>query len=347
MAGKKAVREGNREEDARRASRTAKKLAVILVCFMMSFTLSGCAVTSSDVPELLRSIFLYGEVPISGPVEEVTGNVGDDGLEHSTIYPSDGGLSELDVSTMRPQGSAQYLKGDVILIGVYVEDSADQWTDQDIDLVQSNMSIAVDWLEEQAEDNGIDLTIHFGEDNSIFECRSSILEDNTDTQNAARYLNNLDIDWLKEKYNTDNVGYLLFIHEDEGSYTWPYTRSGGTIDRYYYNEFCSLFLYDGTGTACYDNPATYAHEIMHLFGAEDLYTATVSDGVTQEVVDYVAENYPDEIMYYTYEDDNTSNYQEITKMMSPFTLYYLGWNDETEFLKNWPSIDRTNTASFE
>jgi hypothetical protein len=67
----------------------------------------------------------------------------------------------------------------------------------------------------------------------------------------------------------------------------------------------------------------------------------------QELADYIADNYPHEIMYYTYEDDDTSNFDEITKEMSPVTLYFLDWGDGGAEIKQFPEIKRKYPCAFE
>jgi hypothetical protein len=93
--------------------------------------------------------------------------------------------------------------------------------------------------------------------------------------------------------------------------------------------------------------STYAHEILHLFGACDLYEENKTDHISQELADYIADNYPHEIMYYTYEDDDTSNFDEITKEMSPVTLYFLDWGDGGAEIKQFPEIKRKYPCTFE
>lgn len=57
----------------------------------------------------------------------------------------------------------------------------------------------------------------------------------------------------------------------------------------------------------------YAHEILHLFGAADLYVGSRDTFVTQPLAQYVLNTWPDAIMYYTYNSDNGISYEHIEK----------------------------------
>ncbi|MDR9824751.1 hypothetical protein RCJ22_03915, partial [Vibrio sp. FNV 38] len=90
-------------------------------------------------------------------------------------YKTNEPFEGLSTADFRVQGSAKELRGDVILIGVYVETPKDPWKKKDVDRVEKNMEIAARWLEDQAAANGVDLTIHFGEPNTIFHIRDDII----------------------------------------------------------------------------------------------------------------------------------------------------------------------------
>lgn len=71
----------------------------------------------------------------------------------------------------------------------------------------------------------------------------------------------------------------------------------------------------------------YAHEILHLFGAADLYVGSRDTFVTQPLAQYVLNTWPDAIMYYTYNSDNGISYDHIEKTLCPLTAYRLGLVD--------------------
>ena len=87
-----------------------------------------------------------------------------------------------------------------------------------------------------------------------------------------------------------------------------------------------------------ESPATYAHEILHLFGAPDLYEGSSDPYVDEALVSYVADTYPGDIMLSTYEDDGSSRFDAITKEISPLTAYCLGLADTCPELAQFPLL---------
>jgi len=49
-----------------------------------------------------------------------------------------------------------------------------------------------------------------------------------------------------------------------------------------------------------EGAATYAHEILHLFGARDLYMTSITDGISSALVRHVGKKYPNDIMFRHY-----------------------------------------------
>lgn len=70
------------------------------------------------------------------------------------------------------------------------------------------------------------------------------------------------------------------------------------------------------------------HEILHAFGAPDLYTADEygnNYGLTDELVDYIKNNLDNEIMYTTDRVTGECHYSSITNDLTEITAYYIGW----------------------
>ena len=76
-------------------------------------------------------------------------------------------------------------------------------------------------------------------------------------------------------------------------------------DSFYY-EYSCLYKTDAYTDGEAESPATYAHEILHLFGAPDLYEGSSDPYVDEALVSYVADTYPGDIMLSTYEDDGST-----------------------------------------
>ncbi|MBS7396858.1 MAG: hypothetical protein KIG32_00310, partial [Ruminiclostridium sp.] len=78
-------------------------------------------------------------------------------------------------------------------------------------------------------------------------------------------------------------------------------------------------------------PSVIAHEILHLYGAPDLYafdTNNINYATTVGFVDYCRENVPQEIMLSTRDTETGELLSDrITQEITDITAYYIGWLD--------------------
>lgn len=360
-----------------------RRAAVLLLCLLCLFSQAGCAV--QDIPGVrqLESFFItlneeFGQLfgderlifqggdPDGGSTNGggyTNGPSGNRLPSHGDTEKTDRGLSggvregtdEGWQNNLSPQGSARFLQDNVVLVSIYLIDGSSRFTKEEIAYTRDAIDIAAGWMEDKAAEHGVplnvicneqDLTFRFTADGMLEESRKEISFKYTNT--IGDYLYHFDLDAIKEEYNTDSVGFIIFLPGEGTSFAYPYTATGSrTRDAVGYYEFANLYMYDESAPNEYENPATYAHEILHLFGACDLYQENETDHISEELYLYIESNYPDEIMYYTYENDNTSNFEEITKDMSPATLYFIGWGDGGEEIGEFPKIKRKYPCSFE
>lgn len=252
--------------------------------------------------------------------------------------------------TITPTGSAGYLNGSTVLVSLFIEDPKSAWTEEDQRLVMSKMDIANDFLVE--EGLTYDKTVHLIYD--IYEhpdlayqvTYSDVIRD--DDRSSLQLLDYI-TDYINtqipsqaimEQYGVDSIGYMCFLNKSGVSYTFPYYEDDSDI---YYYETCFIFLKcDGD----YEPPAVYAHEMLHLFGARDLYATNETDGITKPFVQYIEQQYPNEIMLTTY-DENQNNVQDhVSNDLTDITAYFIGWLDTIPELEEYPSIYYEYPASF-
>lgn len=116
---------------------------------------------------------------------------------------------------------------------------------------------------------------------------------------------------LRDKYKRENVAILFFVngyYEDHPSYSF-HTES---------DRFAEYSIITNK------NPAVISHEILHLFGAVDLYPNKAYPNFNFKEL---AEKFPDEVM--------RIQHKEISRLsVSPITAYFIGWQD---------SLDKPNT----
>lgn len=243
-----------------------------------------------------------------------------------------------------PAGSAKYLDEKSILVSVYVDDRNADWNKYDEKRIKKNLRLACDYLEEQGAIYGKkveliydieehpDLMYRFDYDKEAsYEFGS---DDSDEMKDDVRQFikENVDTEELLKKYDCNSVAYLVFVD--------------GAVDsciaqQYYYNindDFEEVAFFGtswNTGVKIYPN--TFAHEILHLFGARDLYYARPAVGTSREFVDYVAKEYPKDIMLGNSADvyiDENYVFSEITKI----TAYDIGWVDYIYELEQYPEI---------
>ena len=247
-------------------------------------------------------------------------------------------------------GSAGLLTEPTVLVSVYINDAAGGrvWTENAKAETRQYLATAVQWLHEQAETYGQTLNLYYddGTANSSL-CRSytphAAVRGGRDSDESDALLTELDavsatLDTaaLQQTYGTDRIAFLYFLPVSGASFTMVHYADDG--DDYYY-EYSCLYRYDvyaADGES--ESPATYAHELLHLFGAPDLYEGSSDDFVDDALIAYVEETYPDEIMNSTYNDDGTSSFTSVDKTISPLTAYCLGLTDTCPELELFPKL---------
>ena len=247
-------------------------------------------------------------------------------------------------------GSAGLLTEPTVLVSVYINDAAGGrvWTEDAKALTRQYLATAVQWLNEQAETYGQTLQLYYddGTANSplcrTYTPRAAIRGGRSSDESDALLTeldavsDTLDTAELQKTYGTDRVAFLYFLPVSGASFTMVHYADDGSN---FYHEYSCLYRYDvyaGEGES--ESPATYAHEILHLFGAPDLYEGSSDDFVDDALIAYVEETYPDEIMNSTYNDDGTSSFDSVNKAISPLTAYCLGLTDTCPELEQFPKL---------
>ena len=112
---------------------------------------------------------------------------------------------------------------------------------------------------------------------------------------------------IKAKYNAENVIYMFF-HNTPDTITersWKIQMD--------HMEFINIFV---AGNSYIQPCSVYAHEMIHTFGAPDLYYA--NEKITQEYVDHLGAIGSSDIMYTVYLGDT------VTNEFSELDAYYVG-----------------------
>lgn len=249
-------------------------------------------------------------------------------------------------SSEYPLGTANTPEGTTIVISVFASDVNYSWdTDSAEDLatisrIDGYLKIATDYLTEAcaAYDAEADFIYDFQTNDDLayfadFEADTTL----NDCEEAEYCMDQLidseiDTEALKEKYDADNIIYFMFVNTDEDN-------QGISCTRNYYEgvprpyEIIFLFNIDYGQENC---PAVFAHEMLHTFGALDLYSENEDYQITQEFVDWMQENAPNDIMY-SCSDLETGSYlyDRITNEFTELDAYYVGLTDSCEIVNQF------------
>lgn len=230
-------------------------------------------------------------------------------------------------------GSAKSLEGKNLIYSLFVDTPDAKWTDRDKKKVLQNLEIAKEYIETEAKSyrKKVDLVVDFEENEDLtgsarinFSLKDGEdYEEALDEEIAAWFDEQIDYEALCKEYKAKGIATIVFVNHKGSTYAICYDG----ID----NPKESLVMFAG------EVPAVYAHEILHLFGAHDLYEDAE---YTEEVCEYVKKAYPDEIMYTVTDKNGRLNDSEIQNELSPITAYHLGWANYIEEIDVFPQLKR-------
>lgn len=237
-------------------------------------------------------------------------------------------------------GTAEKAEGRTVVVSVFVEDCYTSWQGEEeyAQLQLSYMKTGMEWIEQQAQKYGKSMEVIFDwnehpELKYVLETDSS-LSNYGDIDKGGR-----DIVWdfidkqvksaeLTEKFGAENIIYYVICNSAESC-----GEPNNAVNGYFHPDFGYEAVYIYTLSNSIEvSPSIYAHEMLHLFGAPDLYIVDWSGenyGITQEYVDHSYENHADDIMLLPLEYAQTEmKYDSIEKEITDITAYYIGWLSE-------------------
>lgn len=225
-------------------------------------------------------------------------------------------------------GSAKKLTGKIYVLEIWLTRPGSAWNSNDMGFVQSKINHALDWLQRMAARYSVAVEFVKG---SYHGNGGGIAVDNlpqsySDCANQPlllpRALKVIGYDDAIQCYNRikeisgiDNILVLILINNDGWSNANQFSTLHATNHfRDYFLESVNLFLTDdGMPT----NGQTIAHEMLHLFGAWDMYSGQASDAAGE----WANKNYPNEIMLQV-----SSQLDDLT--ISPLTAWLVGLTSE-------------------
>lgn len=248
-------------------------------------------------------------------------------------------------STSGELGSAKELAGRTVVVSIFANDNTTSWDEGDEQAKYNtlyNVGMAADWISNQAAKYGCNAEfIYNWQENSDLYYEGNINGDlanegdDMDSSSWEYIASNIDSDAIAQNYGADNMIYMIYLNT-------PQDHSITSSTRFYYEgmEYPYEICYMYTMLEGYEEgPAGYAHEMLHTFGAPDLYAAdTYGDnyGVTEELVQSYTNSNSNDIMFTVYDTTSgTFNYDQISNEFTEIDAYYVGLTDRSSEAEAW------------
>jgi len=241
------------------------------------------------------------------------------------------------------------LTNDILVYLIFIDSKATTpWTEFDIYSTLDSLALAVKWLQDQARQNGINLRIktdyYIGEYATIKKSlpegsvKKSLTEPNLRTgmkemndwadyiaKRAGTSFNIIEKDGIPEVQNPRNKERLIAHLRDENNVESVALLL--MVNNYFKQDISVALNTLGTdeiefAVVSYKYPSEIAHNILHLYGAADLYETEFRRN--QKKITLAKDYFPKDIMQDPYA--KSINRLEI----GDFTKYLIGWDNNLE-----------------
>lgn len=255
-----------------------------------------------------------------------------------------------------PLGSASELEGTTAVVSIFTDDDNGQWTAED-NKKKSNcckyLDMACKWISDNAADYGCnaDFVYDFNENADLYY-ETKVQYDMTIDSYLSDYVTwgyieeNIDSEAIMKNHNADNIIYMVYVDTPMSNDITSCTRNFYKGMKYPY-EICYIYIHN----CGYEEwPASYAHEMLHTFGAPDLYSAgdaTYNYSVPQSLVNEYERKNSNNIMFTVYDLSNNyePNYHTITNDFSEMLAYYVGITDRSSEREKWGMSESEHVQS--
>ena len=263
-----------------------------------------------------------------------------------------------------PMGSAKRLEGRNLLVTIFVNIEGYEWAWEDIEAIRGKYVLAKNFLEAEAGKYGktLDLVYDFEVDPDLIYKANATAEQFAafedmnlsggnvsagDVSSFVRLLGTIKLlndfvedvvpyQKLVDKYETDSIVYCFQVKKwAPANYEFFYNPDI-LPDSSYHEKFIMFDMAQWGAEAL-------PHELLHAFGAVDLYLESPVNGVSGALVDYARTHYPNDIMGNW---DSARVQDSIPYEIGPVTAYCLGWLDDIPELGQFPDLKRHTPAAF-
>lgn len=299
---------------------------VLLLCLMFSF--AGCRVELEDDSNAIT--------------ETVDFDISDRNDGEISCLQNESSVSEDDLSEINAfredfdLGTCRRLWGDVSNILFYMDDFESEWTEAETEnFTENEITPGLEFLESEAKKYGIELNLNikkvyrsiYYDDEVIISVKDAGLASIDVLTQASREVGYNDtesmIEQFRDTYQTDEVVCFTIFNKNGTAYAInPKREETLRVD-----EHCIVFardLYSDEADPIGSQASIAAHEMLHLFGAEDYYASSSRKKLAQK-------HYNNDIML-------GANYYIGTNNVGDATAFYIGWTDnipDVLYDENW------------
>lgn len=219
----------------------------------------------------------------------------------------------LQAQSYRPIAERQFksLVGTIYLLPFFLDTEASRWTEEEVETCLTHLKSSEDWIMGQAAPYNVELKFS---DDFVSSKDEEIMIDSTVRNRSS--INLLKI--TMEQLGFDSYGTYLRFHGLDATkqkvYVVFFMKALRSISHEPNPTDCILIYYDASFSdkMC---PTLIAHELLHFFGAWDLYHE--EGRLSKELADKATRLYPKSIM-----KCRTCPYLEIDEL----TAWLIGWN---------------------
>lgn len=274
-----------------------------------------------------------------------------DGYEYGDYDYNGYGIAVPENSNLKasdyPLGTCGEMEGTTLLVSIFLNDPNTSWEGSEAVMYDAlkYTGIATEWISKSTSSYGCNCNFIYdwSEHSDLYyagtvDTNMLDVNENPDyvDETGWKYIDEyIDSKALLEKYNADNIGYMIYFNTPKSNNVISCTRNyyEGMVYPY---EMCYIYMH-------FDNeeetPGGIAHELLHTFGAPDLYAEdTEGDnyGVSKQLVNELGRIKSNDIMFTNYDAKNgTSYYDKISNDFTEVDAYYVGIVDSCEFVNEW------------
>ncbi len=231
-------------------------------------------------------------------------------------------------------GSAASLKGECLLINVFIDDGVSSWDEKDIKAELDKVGAAAEFIKSAAASYGSD--VRFVITDQVTSPRLSTSEKLPDSPEGfvrIDLLFNSTVfgslqNYVAEYFELESYeNYCVLLHLNKPGRSYALECDSNDFDWEAYScERALFYRSEDKKYEFYCGECTYAHEILHLFGAVDLYGENISESAAESLAHY----YPNDIMSAVGSDIGLYG-------VSPLTAYLTGMTDalHEQFVFEW------------